>query len=168
MKKEGTWIIARFHSKFNTEDVVEIVKQNFHNVIVHCCDCLKVQRNFREAWRGFVIGEDKTRKPFGRSPVTTVDSAIESTGQVYEITFTFKEVETYAFFSKLAFDMRTTRRDEWANELINYLKTLPVFREIEIRYPDFEGELNLFYTDLSRRLEEGDFEGGEQRSRYRI
>ena len=174
MSKLGISIVIDFHEGVTLDQAMEMVDQCFSHVRVHCVDCYIIHSTFREAWRGFMIGKGDpifinsiTGKPVSRVIVTTFEDIIAREGQLNEISFVFNDMIVYATVGKLGMRIKIASRDSWTLELISYIKNILFFKKVEIIEVNWKGEINLFYTDLAQRLEEGDFEGGEERSRYK-
>jgi hypothetical protein len=172
MKIQGKMIIARFQDGMSFEDVNLFVQQKFPSLKVHCQDCLSVLRNFREACRGYWVGIGLFRHPngsiMGRAAINAIEYDRNDIGVKYEISFDYRDEKSVAEYSRLGFVIRSIHTDDWNTYLVEYLKQATCFKKVEVIKMIYDGEPNLFYSDLERRLEEGDFEGGEDRSRYVI
>jgi len=173
MKKLGIEISARFFNGTTLEQAYEMVQHHFTSVTVHAKDVFTIHRNFQEAFRGYMIGQGsfkdtKTGKISGRAAITVYDDFIEETGRRDEISFSFKDFKVYGALSRRSLWCKIDCRDTWTKELIDYLYGITIVRKVEVSEREFPGEINFFYADLARRLEEGDFEGGDRRSQYRL
>jgi hypothetical protein len=173
--KQGVKINAKFPEGTTFDQAMARLYRFFLPFSVHCVNCYEVHRAFKEAHRGFMIGQGHARADgtkFGRSPITAFDDIIAETGRMDEVSFIFQGTTIIATINKFALHIKIARRDEWSQELIEHFQRLArfgqIFASLEVVNIDCKGEVNLFYTDLLKRLEEGDFEGWEDRSRYII
>jgi hypothetical protein len=165
-----TDISASFIDGMKYEQVEKLIYDNFSDVEIHCKNCLEVFRNFREAFRGYLIGKGGSK--FGRSPITTFDRDIEQVGCLSEITFVFEDVRVVAYASKKMIHVGVLQPEIWVNKYIEYikLKFQTNIKELIIDPREFKSKYDkdveyLFFEELSYRLEEGDLEGGENAAR---
>ena len=162
--------MVRFQEEVTFDFVMQIIAEKFVSLKIHLENCVKIRRDFWEAYRGYLIGYKAGQgipDRFGRHPIKCFDDGMNNEGPSNEITFEFQGAILYGEISKTALNVSTFQLIPWTEEFKSYISELSIVTQIEITEKDFEGEFNLFYTDLARRLEEGDFEGGERKSRYR-
>jgi hypothetical protein len=169
MKRNGTKIHIGFSSHQDVDIVLDTISHRFDSLLVHCKNVLKVHQHFREAYRAYMVGRGKCRqkdgKISGRFPITTFDSAIERIGIAYEISFKFCDTLVYADISGIHMRIHVLQTDIWVIDLVEVIKSILDVKNIEIRKQEYNEHIPLFYADLERRLNEGDFEGGEEMSR---
>lgn len=164
---------ARFFDGTTLEQAFDMMQCHFAPLTVHAKNTYAIHRNFLEGYRGYMIGKGFFKDPdtgiaSGRSTITIYDDFYEETGRRDEISFSFKNITIYGALSRRALWCNIVCRDAWTKELRDYLYNIVIVRDIEVRECDYSNEINLFYSDLARRLEEGDFEGGDNRSGRRI
>jgi len=153
----------------NVETAYDLLQKTFSPVVIHCKNCLNVRRNFYEALRGYLIGKRGAPLTFGghffsRAAITSIDDELEKSGQKYEISFTYSDIEIVGTISSRCLNI--TAYDVSDGWIESFKKKMSLtFTITEMKEFNTEVKKNrFFYKDLAKRLEEGDFEGGENRS----
>jgi len=153
----------------NVETAYDLLQTAFSPIVIHCTNCMKVRRDFTEAFRGYLIGKgvfNSRGSVMGRSPIISMEKVMEKKGASYEVSFTHEKIDICGTISKeclyvIIYDIS----NEWLKKFKEkVLSVLTVVEIIELDSDSIKKGKRCFYEDLAKRLEEGDFEGGESRS----